>query len=136
MRYIDASIFVRYITQDEPRMARSAMRLFEKVDNGEDEVAVLESTIAEVVYVLASARTYALSAEEIRDRLQPLLLFEGLRMDNKSRCLRALEINAAERAISFADALVSSAALDESGAEVYSFDRDFDRIAGITRIEP
>jgi uncharacterized protein len=135
MRYIDANIFVRYITQDEPRMARAAMRLFEKVNAGE-EVAVLESTIAEVVYVLASPRIYALSSDEIRDRLQPLLLFDALRMGNKARCLRALDINAAESAIGFADALVSSAALDEPGAEVYSFDRDFDRIAGITRIEP
>jgi predicted nucleic acid-binding protein len=136
VRYLDANIFIRGLTQDEPGMSRAALELFQRIEDGHEDVAVLDATVAEVVYVLGSTSLYNQSRVTIRDALTQLLVYRNVRMDNKPRCLRALDTYAAISSAKFADALVASAAIEEPEHQVYSFDRGFDWIAGITRVEP
>jgi predicted nucleic acid-binding protein len=136
VRLLDANVIVRVLTNDVPAMADAARILFDRIEAGEEEVKLLEATVAEVVYVLGSRANYNRSREWITDRLISLLAITGFRMEHKSRCVHALELFAATRAISFADALVAAAALEQSPSEVYSFDQGFDRVEGITRLEP
>jgi len=57
------------------------------------------------------------------------------KIPHKASCIRALELWAASR-LDFPDALLI-AHMEHTGAStVVSFDRDFDRIPGITRREP
>ena len=44
-------------------------------------------------------------------------------MEHKTRCIHALALFDGVRAISFADALLAVAAMEQSPPEVYSFDR-------------
>ncbi|MPZ48264.1 MAG: PIN domain-containing protein [Dehalococcoidia bacterium] len=136
MRYLDTNVFVRHLTADDARMSPAARELFRKVERGEEDVAVLEATIAEVVYVLSSRTLYALTRANIRERVRALLVQRGLHMEDKSRCLRALDVYATYRGLNFGDALIVAAALAESPHEVYSFDRGFDAVAGVGRVEP
>ncbi len=117
-------------------MAAAAGALFQRIEAGEEEVELLEATVAEVVYVLGSRANYNLPREWIAERLRSLLAISGFRMDHKARCAHALELFASIGAISFADALLAATALDQTPPEVYSFDRGLDRVAGLTRIEP
>ncbi len=117
-------------------MAAAAAALFGRIEDGEEEVELLDATVAEVVYVLASRTMYDLPRDLIVERLLSLLTISGFRMEHKARCIHALELFAAIRAISFADALIAAAALEQSPSEVYSFDRGLDRVEGLTRIEP
>ena len=57
-------------------------------------------------------------------------------MPNKRVYLVALDIFAARPSLDFEDALSVAYMQNEGIAELYSYDRDFDRISGITRIEP
>lgn len=41
-----------------------------------------------------------------------------------------------EKNVDFADALLCARMLDETEPEIYSFDRHFDRVEGIRRVEP
>ena len=94
-----------------------------------------EAIIAEVVYVLSSKQLYSLPRTEIRDLLYPLLLLPGLKLPYRKSYLRALDLYA-DQAIDFEDALAVAHMERLKIAEVLSYDRGFDRLAGIRRVEP
>jgi predicted nucleic acid-binding protein len=136
MRFLDANIFVRYLALDEPTMSEASRTLLRSIASGQEQARVLDATIAEVVHVLGSRRLYGMDRGEIAERMQALLAFRSIQMTDKSRCLHALRLYGSYPFLDFADALLSAATLDEEPHEVWSFDRDFDRVAGITRLEP
>ena len=136
MRFLDANIFVRYITLDDPEKAEACLGLFERVSLGEEEVLISEVVVAEVVYVLSSLSLYRMRPPEISLRLRALLGLRGIRIAGKTRCLRALELYGANPFLGFEDALAVAYMEDEGIGELYSYDRDFDRVAGIARVEP
>jgi predicted nucleic acid-binding protein len=67
--------------------------------------------------------------------LYPLLSLPGLKLTHRKMYLRALDLYAAYP-IDFEDALVVAQMERQKITELYSYDRDFDRVAGITRLEP
>ena len=92
--------------------------------------------MAEVVYVLSSRVLYGFSRQEVHTKLGYLLSLPGIVVENKSRCVRALDLYVEQNRLSYVDALVAAAAMEQAPSEVYSFDRGFDRIEGLTRLEP
>jgi predicted nucleic acid-binding protein len=60
----------------------------------------------------------------------------GFKLEHKWAILRALELYAAERFLDFEDALAVAHMARRRIMEIVSYDTDFDRIAGITRVEP
>lgn len=91
--------------------------------------------IAEAVFVLASKRHYARSRVDIQQRLEPLVATPGLRLERKRLLIRALQIYA-ETNIDFEDAIIVAHIESDDDPTVISFDRNFDRIPGVTRVEP
>jgi predicted nucleic acid-binding protein len=137
MQFIDANIFVRYLTKDDPQKAESCFRLFEKAKHNEVELTTSEAVIAEVVYILSSKRLYKVSRQEIRIRLYPLLSVPGLRLLHKRQLLRALDLYSSNN-IDFEDALSVAIMERQAITDIYTYDKDFDRIRGstINRLEP
>ena len=88
---------------------------------------------AEAVWVLQGPR-YALSGEHISEALSQIAQIENLEVPELRLILEALQFYAAYK-IDFADAYQAAVARSLD-AGVYSFDRGFDRIPGVTRIEP
>ena len=117
-------------------MTALAESLFQRLQRGEEQVQVLESVVAEAIFVLTSRNLYNLARSEVRDRLAFALTLTGVEMQNKARALHALELYVEQRRLSFVDALIAVAAMEETPPEVYSFDQGFDRLDGVTRIEP
>ncbi len=135
MYFIDASVFLRYITKDDPEKAESCFKLFKSMERGEVKAYTSEAVVAEIVYVLSSKNLYGLSHEDVRARLQPLLSLPGLKLPSRKVVLRALSLYALH-SIDFEDAL-STAHMERLGIEkIISYDRDFDRVEGIARVEP
>jgi len=89
--------------------------------------------VFEVVYTLQ--RSYRNPKAQIREALLPLLELPGIILPGKRR-LRAVFDLYVESNISFADAyhavLMKGAGIDQ----IVSFDREFDRVPGIERVEP
>jgi predicted nucleic acid-binding protein len=135
MQFIDANIFIRHLTRDDPEKAQACFDLFRRAERNEISLLTSEAVIAEVVYVLSSKQLYALSREEIRELLHPLLSLPGLKLTHRRVYLRALDLYATYP-IDFEDALVVAQMERQKVTEVYSYDRDFDQVAGITRLEP
>lgn len=136
MEYLDANIFLRYFTKDDKKKAEACLRLFEEVERRERIVATTAITISEVVYVMTSKNLYDFSRSEAKNYLISLLSLPGVRFSEKKICIRALQIFETDSRLDFEDAyLVASLEINKT-KEIYSYDRDFDRIPWIERREP
>lgn len=137
MRFLDANVILRYLTRDDEAKARACYRLFQRVKRGDEELFTCEAIVTEVVYVLSSRRApYRLSHEEIRARLVPILTLRGLRLPHKRVYVRALDLYASSPFLDFEDALAASHMEQRGMTEIVSYDKDFDRVAGLQRVEP
>ncbi len=137
MRFIDANVFLRFITRDDPVKASACLELFQRLRQGREEATTSEAVIAEIVYVLVSTRQpYRLARAEVRARLMPLLRLRGLRLQDRGALLRALEVFELYDDLDFEDVL-TVAHMEASGIpELLSYDTGFDVIPGLRRIEP
>jgi predicted nucleic acid-binding protein len=131
--YVDANVIIRLITGDPPEMAERAERLFRQVDEGGVELVVSDIVIAETVWVLSSF--YGFSAYQIGPALEAFLIHDHIVSDQKEELLRALALYE-EHNLDFADALLSVLMVSSDVLDVYSFDKHFDRLASVNRIEP
>src|SRR5713226_5107179 len=123
MQYLDANIFLRYLAQDNPKQSQACFELLQKARRNEVTLTTSEAIIAEVVYVLQSKQLYALSAEEIRARLYPVLSIPGLKLPFRRMVLRALDLYAMYR-LDFEDALAIAQMEKQKITEVYTYDRE------------
>ena len=137
MRFLDTNVILRFLTKDDEEKAQASFELFRRVSLGEEELFTCEAIVAEVVFVLVSRRgPYRLTHEEIRDRLVPILTLRGLRLPQKRVYLAALDLFASASFLDFEDALAIAHMQRQGIGEIVSYDRDFDRIAEVERIEP
>ena len=136
MRFLDTNIIIRFLTRDDPVKSADCHALFQRLASGAESVTTSEVIIAEVVYVLSSRSQYGLTNADIRGRLLPLLAARGLRLPQKRVCLRALDLYAAHPFLDYEDALTIAHMEQEGITELYSYDGDFDRVAGVQRVEP
>ncbi len=91
--------------------------------------------IAEVVYVLSSKEVYHLGRDEVRARLYPLLSIPGLKLPRRQVYLHALDVYA-QYPIDFEDALTVAQMSHAKIQALYSYDRSFDRVPELDRLEP
>jgi predicted nucleic acid-binding protein len=135
MQYFDANIILRYLTKDNPKQSQACFELFQKARRNEVTLTTSEAIIAEVVYVLQSKQLYALAAEEIRVRLYPVLSIPGLKLPFRRMYLSALDLYARYH-LDFEDALAIAQMERQNITEVYTYDREYDRMPSIKRLEP
>ena len=91
--------------------------------------------IADAVFVLASPRLYRLPRPQVQALLTPLVRMPHFRVQNRRMLLAALALFGSTR-LDFGDCCIIAHMQQAGGTAVYSFDRDFDTISGITRLEP
>jgi uncharacterized protein len=134
-RFLDANVLLRYFIRDDEDKARRALALLQRVERGEERVETSLMVIFEVVFTLE--RTYHVPRARIYGLVTSVLELRGLALPGKSLLLDTLDHFAiASRKVSFADLYVALDAQSRGISEIYSWDKDFDRIEGITRIEP
>jgi len=132
-RFLDTNILIRYLTGDDPVKAVLALALLDRVADGAEQVVTTPLVIFETIFLLQ--RTYKIAKADIREKIAAILTLQGVRLAERALCLVALDYYV-EQNISYADAYNAAWMQDEGIAEVYSWDREFDRVAGLTRIEP
>ena len=132
-RFIDTNIFLRFLTADIPEQAQRCAALIQRIRDGVETVEVSSLAAAEIVWTLE--RFYKLSKEQVASKVSSLLKLKGLRIANKAIFLEALSLFT-EKNISFTDAYIAAQMKRANQNEIYSYDRDFDRIEQIKRLEP
>ena len=133
---LDTNIIIRHVTQDDAQLSRRAHAFLQQVETGAEEVLLTEGVLVEAVQVLSSRTLYNLPRTEIVRDLAVIIRLRGVRMAQKGRYLRALDLYASSPALDFVDALLVAYAEREPPAAVVSFDEDFDKMPGVTRRAP
>ncbi|MBI3970040.1 MAG: PIN domain-containing protein [Chloroflexi bacterium] len=130
---MDAHVILRYLTDAPADQAEHAARLFEAVAAGRAAILVEDVVLAEVVWTLASF--YRRPKSEIASLLLTLLADDSVHNPDRETLQLALALFDANT-LDFAGALLAARVLQTGNRDIYSFDRDFDRVPGITRREP
>jgi predicted nucleic acid-binding protein len=131
--FLDTNILLRHLTADHPDHSRRATTYLGRIEAGELQVRTSELVIFETVFTLQ--RFYGQPRAAIRDALLPLIELPGIILPGKRRFRKVFALYV-DVNLPFADAyhavLMQSLKLDS----IVTFDRDFDRVAAIQRIEP
>lgn len=133
--FLDTDVIVRFITGDDPVKQAAADALFRQVAAGTLILRAPDTVFADAVYVLNSPRLYRRDRVRIRQQLGFLLQLPNLKVHNRNLLLRALDIFASTN-LDFGDAMIVATMERRGDRDLYSYDRDFDRIASIDRREP
>lgn len=131
--FLDANVLLRHFLNDHPQHSPRATRMMARVARGEMQIHISEAVLAETVFVLE--RTHRQPKTLIRDVLVGLLNLPDVLLPGKRRLYRVLDIYV-DRNIPYVDAhhivTMEQLAVDR----IITFDRHFDNVPGITRIEP
>jgi len=130
---IDSNVVLRYLTKDPPKMAEAALRTLDNARNGKISLILTPLTVAEVVWVLESF--YGHPKAKIAETMSQFLFCDGLEVEDLDLIVEALTLYQGKN-LDFADAFLAAIALQRGPQAVYSFDQHFNRITGITRLEP
>jgi uncharacterized protein len=137
MRFIDANIFLRHLTQDVPAMAAECTALLREIEQGDLQAWTNDLVVAEVVFVLESAAGagYSYARAAIQALFLPLVLLPGLLVPSKHFYPRIFELYATNN-IDFIDAYNAAHIETTLPPELYSYDRHYDRIPTVRRVLP
>ena len=131
--YIDTNVIIRTLVQDAPGQSQAARDLFALAAEGEVELLLSETTLAEAEWVLRSV--YARTRGEIATALKGVVAAVGTADEGRDVALAAIDLYE-DLGFDFTDALLAARALVYGPPLAYSFDRDFEQVPGLRRLEP
>lgn len=135
LRFLDTNVLLRVILNDHPIHSPRSRDLIERIAGGFEEVVTSDSAITETVYTLVGPRL-ATPRPVVADAILNILVLDGVHLDSKRLYPAAFGRYLSFARLSFADCLHATQADALTKGRIYSFDRGFDRLPGITRIEP
>lgn len=138
MRFLDANVFIyayvkpkRELTAEEKAIKRKAREVMRRVNGGEKVITTVVH-LSEIVNVMEKS----VPAAVVSRLLRGILSAENIRTLDVSRgdYLTAADISRSHR-IGVNDALAVIKMAEAGVSEIYSFDKHFDGIEGIVRVE-
>ena len=117
---------------DHATWSQDCERLFLAVERGDEQVWTSDVVVSEVVYVLQ--RLYAVPRHDVATKLLPLLRLRGLRLPNKRLYTRVFELYLTT-GLSYQDCQTAALIESRGERELYSYDRSFDRLPTLSRLE-
>jgi len=133
MKFIDTNVFIRFLTNDIPEKADACEHIFREAAKTQESLFTKEMVIAEIIWVLESY--YELPKKEVQEMVEKILITPFLMCPQKDIILNALTLYG-NKNIDYIDAYNASILKEQGIKEVYSYDRHFDRIEWVRRIEP
>ena len=133
LQFLDTNVLLRHLTADHAQYSPRATAYLETVERGEQQVRLADTVVFEAVFTLQ--RSYQVPKAEIRHALLPLLELPGVVLPGKRQWRRVFELYV-DLNLSFGDAYHATMMERLGISEVVSFDREFDRIPTLTRVEP
>ena len=133
---VDTNVILRFLMGDHPTQSLSATALFRAANRGDRRLWCTFLAIVESVHILVTSQTGACLPKSVA--VEMLLEFvdsPGLRVEQRELAIRALQIYAAHT-VDFIDAYHAALLASRGETRILSFDRDFDKIPGIERLEP
>jgi predicted nucleic acid-binding protein len=132
LSFLDTNIFLRHLLQDDPDHSPKASAFLKRIEAGEVKVRTSDTVIFETVFTLQ--KVYRRPKAAIRDSFLPLLELPGIVLPQKRRYRKVFSLYV-ENNLPFADAYHAVLMEQLNLTEIVTFDTDFDRIKGITRVK-
>ena len=129
---VDTNIFIRFFLNDEPKLSITAKEIIEGCVAGKYSLAVLPAIFLEIVWLLKSF--YKLPKDEIINKIESMFQIPNLKFIDEKLVLATVEVFKKYN-VDFVDAFVFANMDGLKIKEIFSFDRDFDKIKGIKRLE-
>ena len=121
---IDTNVVLRHVLNDDPTQTAAVQSVFDALRSGEKAALLLESVLAECVYVLL--HYYEVPKEEVVEKLDGILRYPGIVNRDKHDLREALKLFG-EHALDFVDCiLVAKARIGE--LELVTFDEKLKKI--------
>lgn len=131
--FVDTNVFLRHLRDDHPDFSPRATAYLARVERGELKIRISDTVVFETVYTLE--RFYKVPKHDIRSALLPLIALPGIVLPGK-RWLDNVFSYYVDYNIPFADAYHAVQVERFQLAQIVSFDRDYDKIPGMQRVEP
>ena len=129
---IDANVILRYLLRDDEKQFQQAKLIFAALEAGKIQVQLDPVNLAEAVWVLKSF--YQVKPKDICEILLPVMQCRNIIIPDKPRYLLAMRLFGGG-VKHFGDACACASALEDCGGQLFSFDRELSRVAGIKRKE-
>jgi len=138
MRFLDANVFIyayykskRSLTAKEQFMKNQAKEILNRVNEGQEEVMTTVVHVAETVNILK----HGMPLESLVNLILSLFMLDNLKIIgvNRETYFAATELGR-DLKLEPNDALIAEIMKANGIKEVYSFDKDLEKIAGITRL--
>lgn len=114
----DTNTIIRYLLNDDPQLYLKAKKFFEDVKNGEAKAVILESVIAECIYVLM--KIYRVPKDKAAGTLINILRYKGIVNKDRRELIQALTLFT-ERELDIVDCILYSKAMS-GGDYLFTFD--------------
>jgi predicted nucleic-acid-binding protein len=114
----DTNAVVRYLVKDDAVLYEKSKEFFDKVKNDNEKAVILESVIAECIYVLT--RVYKVPKDKAAGSLIDILHYRGIANDDRKELIDALTIFA-RQGIDIVDCILCIKA-KSSDLHLFSFD--------------
>jgi predicted nucleic acid-binding protein len=130
--FLDSNVILRHLLADDPDQSLRATSFLARVEGGDVEVQTADTVVFEVVCTLQ--RQYNQDKATIRSVMIPLIELPGILLPGKRRFRRVFDLYV-DLNLPFADAY-HAVLMEQAGTSlIATFDRHFDHIPGITRLD-
>jgi uncharacterized protein len=132
LSFLDTNVFLRHLLQDDPTHSPKASAFLKRIEAGEVKVRTADTVIFETIFTLQ--KVYRQPKTAIRDSLLPLIELPGIVLPSKRRYQKVFSLYV-DANLPFADAYHAVLMEQFNLTEIVTFDTDFDKIKGITRVK-
>jgi hypothetical protein len=138
LRFLDANVFIyayykpkKQLTQKEKQMKEQAKQIIANVSLGKEEVMTTVVHLSETVNILK----HGMQPDQLTNIIRGLFMLDNVKIHGVTReaYFAATELGD-DLKLEVNDALAVDVMKMNDTKEIYSFDEDFDRIAGVSRL--
>jgi len=131
--FVDANVFLRLLVKEDEEVWQRCYAFFERAKKGEIKITTSVLVLAEIAGVLESY--YGLTRQEIAEKLTSILNTPGFTMPQSDMIWKAVE-HYLRHNVKFPDAYHALSTTQAGAKAIASFDKEFDSLPGVSRVEP
>ncbi|MCL4390269.1 MAG: PIN domain-containing protein [Patescibacteria group bacterium] len=130
--FADTNIFVRYYLKDDEKLSPLAQKIIQNCLNGKYSLVICAVTLLETVWILGSF--YKQPKDKLVNFLENILEIKNLTVADQD-LTKTMFLTYRSTNVDITDSYFSALMDQEKIKEIFSFDRDFDKIPSIKRLE-
>jgi predicted nucleic acid-binding protein len=120
----DTNTIIRYLVADNPALHEKAKDFFDRVKHGGNKAVILESVIAECMYVLT--KIYKVPCDRAAGSLIDMLRYKGIVNADQRELIRALTL-CTEEGLDIVDCILCAKAASAED-HLFTFDADLNKL--------